>query len=258
MRISGLAGSGVRVSLEPPWSVNARARAAADVDAALPRSARNRPVTGARRKAPLARTVLHVTYPDLAARLELITGRLGRLTSRQPLRQLFFADVPIADATGLEIVQLHERDDRPVLAELDEWRTSCCADGLIRTATPARASLVLDRRLFLGGRVPASYIAQMVIHSARAAEVLGRLGRPASEAEVARELAALYLRLLPGIRERQHALEWHAIWLERTANGTNHPGRQTIAVDPKSVRASTIARLAHTQAVRLRGPAYDD
>jgi hypothetical protein len=215
-------------------------------------------VTGARRKPPLARTVLHISYPDLAARLELITARIGRLTSRQPWRQLFFADVPIGDAAGLEIVQLHQRNDGSVLAELDEWRTSCCADGLIRTATQARASLVLDRRLFLGGRVPASYVTEMVVDSDRAAEVLGRLRRAASEAEIASELEALYVRMLPDVRERQHALEWHAIWLERTANGTNHPGRQTVALDPKSIRASRIARLAHTQAVRLRGPDYDD
>jgi hypothetical protein len=31
-----------------------------------------------------------------------------------------------------------------------------------------------------------------------------------------------------------------------------------VALDPKSIRASRIARLAHTQAVRLRGPDYDD
>jgi hypothetical protein len=202
--------------------------------------------------------VVHLTYPDLAARLELITRRLGRLARCEPPRQLFFADVPVAGAAGLEIVQLHQRQDSSVWTDLAAWLASCHADGLIRTATQAEASLVLDPRLFLDGQVPTSHLVEMVGLSARAAEVLRRLQRPASEAEVRDELAALYTRLLPDERDRQHALELHARWLERAASGANQPRPPQAAPDPRTIVASRIARLAHTHAVRLRGPGYDD
>jgi hypothetical protein len=199
------------------------------------------------------RTVLHLAYLDEQARFELITRFLPRLESTSPRRRWFFVDVPIDTRSGLEVVQLHARTDRSVKADLVVWMNACRSARLITAATFADQAMVLDPGLFLDQRVPVFYPLAMADGSARAASVLGRLGRSASEPEVAGEIAALFTALVPTQITRRFALELYATWLDwaaaPTANVAARPDRMTI-------RASLIARLAHTQAVRLFGPDY--
>lgn len=199
------------------------------------------------------RTVVHLTYPDLQARFELITRCLPRLESATPTRRWFFADVPVGSHTGLEVVQLHARTDRSAQAELEAWLEGCRAAGLIATATFADTAMVLDPGLFPDHRVPVFYAPAMADGSARAAVVLERAGWPVSESGVAAEIAALYAELVPRPGARHMALELYATWLEWAAAPTPSP---SIRPDRTTVRASLVARLAHTQAVRLRGPDY--
>ena len=100
----------------------------------------------------------------------------------------------------------------------------------------------------------------MVRGSARAATLLAQFGGPAPEDTVASEIGALYAELVPRRADRRLALELYAIWLERTAGGI--VSDRSSHSSPKGCplgnigRASLVARLAHTQAVRLRGPDY--
>jgi hypothetical protein len=201
------------------------------------------------------RTVLHLAYADLQARFELITRCLPRLQSPSPRRRWFFVDVPIGATSGLEVVQLHTRTDRSIKADLEGWLESCRTRGLVTVASFADEAMVLDPRFFLDGRIPAFYLTAMADGSARAAGLLDRLGRPASEQHVEDEIAALYAELVPPRAARLRALELYATWLERTADGTVHQATEPAARPDRNVlRASLIARLAHTQAVQLRGP----
>ncbi len=155
------------------------------------------------------RTVVHLVYAGLQARLELIARCLPRLQSESPPRRFFFVDVPLGATSGL--------------------------------------------------RVPPFYLTAMADGSARVATLLAELGGPASEQVVVDEIAALYASLVPRQAERRGALELYATWLERTAAGTvgdGSPHSSPTGPIGHIARASLIARLAHTQAVRLRGPDY--
>jgi len=216
-------------------------------------------VVGPRRN----RTVLHIVYTDLDARLELITRFLPRLESPSPRRRWFFVDVPIGAWSGLEVVQLHAPTDRSVKADLDAWLATCRTRGLVAAASFAERAMVLDPGLFLDGRVPAFYLAAMADCSARAAVLLERHGGPAPDHAVADEIARLFANRIPPRAARRRALDLYATWLERTARGPS-PEERVERPDSESepdpdkgtVRATLVARLAHTQAVRLQGPDY--
>lgn len=202
---------------------------------------------------PRGRTVVHLVYADLQARFEVITRCLPRLESAAPRRAWFFVDVPVDTRAGLEVVQLHARTDRSVRADFEAWLEDCRAAGLITTATFADAAMVLDPELFVDHRVPAFYPLAMADGSARATVVLERSGWPVSEQVVADEITTLYADLVPQRAARLRALTLYATWLEWAAAPTHGP---TTPPDRMTLRASLVARLAHTQAVRLRGPDY--
>jgi len=205
------------------------------------------------------RTVVHLVYAGLQARLELIARCLPRLQSESPPRRFFFVDVPLGATSGLEVVQLHPRSDSAVRSDLSAWLDSCRAHNLITTASFGGAPMVLNPAFFPNGRVPPFYLTAMADGSARVATLLAELGGPASEQVVVDEIAALYASLVPRQAERRGALELYATWLERTAAGTvgdGSPHSSPTGPIGHIARASLIARLAHTQAVRLRGPDY--
>ena len=200
---------------------------------------------------------MHLAYASLQARFELITRFLPRLESASPSRRWFFVDVPIDATSGLEVMQLHAKTDRSAPADLVAWLDACRAARLVTAATFADTAWVLDPGLFLNYRVPVFYLAAMADGSERAAVLLDRVRGNPSEQQVAEEISTLYAQLVPSRAARLRALELYATWLERTAAGTADQAPPTAArPDRDTVRASLVARLAHTQAVRLLGPDY--
>ena len=206
-----------------------------------------------------ARTVAHVAYVDLQARLELITRYLPKLQSESPRRRWFFVDVPVGTTSGLEVVQLHQARDASAQSDLVNWLESGRAANLITSATFADASLVLQPAFFPNGRIPPSYLTAMADGSARAAALLAGFRGPAPESTVSSEIGTLYATLFPRPADRRLALELYATWLERIASGTIGDASKSSPSGPAPRNigcAGLVARLAHTQAVRLRGPDY--
>ena len=204
------------------------------------------------------RSVIHLAYADLRARLALITGYLPRLQSNSPLRRWFFVDVPVGTTSGLEVVQLHPPADRLARSDLVEWLASCRATDLITSATFADASLVLQPAFFPNGQVPRFCLATMASCSARAAVLLGQHGGPVPEDTVATEISALYAEFFPRRADRHLALDLYATWLEHTASGTvvDRASQSSPTGSPLGKSIGVVARLAQIQAVRLRGPDY--
>lgn len=200
------------------------------------------------------RTVVHLSYADLSARLALIARYLPGLQSESPLRRFFFVDVPVGTTSGLEVVQLHMPTDRLARSDLSDWLAVCRANNLITAASFAAAPLVLNPAFFPRRRVPPFYLQAMADCSARAATLLAHSGGPAPEDTVSSEIAALYTAYFPRRSNRRGALELYAAWLEHTATGSVAP--TPTRVDRQTVQWGLVARLAHTQAVRLRGPDY--
>jgi hypothetical protein len=233
-----------------------------------------------------ASTVLHISSLDPAARWRLITTWLPRLCAPESAaRRWYFVDVPLSRTgvltTGLEVALLHRPDDHSVRADIEAWLADCRAGGLHLEPTWPAGSLVVDERLFLGGRVPAVFPTALALGSVRAARIMGRLDAVhASEEEVIAEIGALFTAFVPRRAERGRAVELYVTWLERVAAGEleSHVVSRcgsTVQVAVPSVpeyvllrrqlrrqtgeaviRDSVVARLAHTQAVRLRGPEF--
>jgi hypothetical protein len=212
-------------------------------------------------------------YPSSAARQSLIATHLPRLGQRW-----FFVDAP----TGVEVVVLDAR------ADLAAWLDACRAAGVIDAAAYVGAPLALEPRLFFGRPAPAFYVGALAIGSARAARVLGARAACVADQAIVGEIGALYASLFPRVVERHHALEHYATWLEQLADTTGAAvdcrpvgvmddeyaqlrasmRRQTARLARHAsvslgadfehtrsvVRHALVARLAHTQVVRLRGP----
>ena len=172
-------------------------------------------------------TVLHVSYPSMAARFRLITRHLGSLATT-PFGDLrwFFADVPLETDEGqrqcLELAIQHRTDDRVAHQLAQAWLETGRAAGLVATARRAATPLVLQASLFPGGVVPPFYPVALAIGSGRAVaalrSVVARDGTcRAPDWLVREELAVTYRALVPDRAQRLMALEWHAAWVESVA-----------------------------------------
>ena len=121
-------------------------------------------------------------------------------------------------------------------------------------AGPPHSPCVLHPDLFPEGLVPPSYAD---IHCAFSRSALGLLQRgPVDDGAVALELARCATELEPNPDLRRAALTEYAAWLERRANGGGLD-RQSTTLSHETIQTRLIARLLHTQAVRLRGPGAD-
>jgi hypothetical protein len=224
-------------------------------------------------------TVIHLSYPSHAARISLIAKHLPRLRQRW-----YFVDVP----PGLEVVLLQARRDSSAATHVAAWVDSCRAAGIVDAARYAAAPLALEPRLFFGRRAPAFYVTALAIGSARAAQLLDAHAGCASDEVIGTEVATLYASLFPRLSERRRALQHYATWLEQVADSPGpatdcrpigildseyvHLRRsmrtqttrlaQRVAVDLAPdfddtrtlVVQALVARLAHTQVVRLSSP----
>ncbi len=189
-----------------------------------------------------AMAVVELVCVDMRARLELIVCHLPRLGSGDPERAWYFADIP----SGLEAAVLHAGSDPAASRDLDKWVGDASASGLIVSSTRVSTSLLLDPGLFLGGRVPAFFLAATARHSARAAALLRD-----PVVDIRAEIDAIFAELVDA-GDRDRALNLYASWLEHVVTGkTPAPAG---APPEWALRASYVARLAHTQVVRLQGP----
>jgi hypothetical protein len=116
-------------------------------------------------------------------------------------------------------------------------------ERLLPAGTFIDRPMVLDPQFFFSEPPPAFYIEALADDSARAAVILADAGR-VSDDVVRDEIGAIHARLLPDVDDRLRALELHAVWLDGSAS----------SVAGASRLAMYVARLAHTQAVRLLGP----
>ena len=186
--------------------------------------------------------VAHVVCADAHTRVELIVSHLPRLAASAPPRAWYFADIP----AGLEIALLHGSSDLAAAPALDGWLDDASASGLIVSSTRVSTSLVVDSGLFLGGRVPEFFLLATARHSARAATLLRD-----PVVDVRAEIDAIFTELIVD-NDRDRALDLYASWLEHVATGK---APRTAGPPPEwALQASYVARLAHTQVVRLQGP----
>jgi hypothetical protein len=195
--------------------------------------------------------VVHVGCRDARARRELIVRHMPRLgaeaTAGTPARTWYFVDIPAQISTDmLEVALLHGRSDPVVNRDLDRWLRDADASGLIVSSRRVSESLVLNPQLFLGGRVPAYFLVATARHSARAATLLRD-----PVVDVRAEIDAIFAELIAE-DDRGRALDLYAAWLEHVATG--QASRPTGTPPAWALRASYVARLAHTQVVRLQGP----
>jgi hypothetical protein len=191
--------------------------------------------------------VAHIACLDAHTRAELIMHHLPRLASSAPPRAWYFADLPApVQRAALEIALLYGRSDPAASPDLDRWLADASASGLIVSSRRVSTSLFLDPELFLGGRVPEFFLMATARHSARAATLLRD-----PVVDIRAEIDAIFTELIVE-DDRDRALDLYASWLEHVATG-NAPG--TTGTPPEwALQASYVARLAHTQVVRLQGP----
>lgn len=195
--------------------------------------------------------VVHVDCTDAGARRQLIVTHMPRLAAGAiagaPARAWYFVDIPARVSTGmLEVALLHGRSDPVVHRDLDRWVRDAYASGLIVSSRRVSESLVLNPQLFLGRRVPGYFLVATAQHSARAATLLRD-----PVVDVRAEIDAIFAELIAE-DDRGRALDLYAAWLEHVATG--QAPRPTGTPPAWALRASYVARLAHTQVVRLQGP----
>jgi hypothetical protein len=109
--------------------------------------------------------------------------------------------------------------------------------------------LILQPRLFPLGRVPDWFAPVLAETGLRALSALAAdPGQPVAWTVVGAELRRLYAQLVPDVDERVRAVAWHERWLSASTPAV-------IANPPaEHVHAALVARAAHIQVVRLRGP----
>jgi hypothetical protein len=190
--------------------------------------------------------VVHVACADERARLELIVSHMPRLAASAPPRAWYFADIPSKlPADTLEVALLHGRSDPSVRRDLDRWVGDAGASGLIVSSRRVSASVLLNPALFLSGEVPGFFLLATARHSARAAALLR-----GPVIDLKAEIDAIFAELIAR-DDRARALDLYASWLEHVATGK--APRPAGTPPAWAVRASYVARLAHTQVVRLQG-----
>jgi hypothetical protein len=109
--------------------------------------------------------------------------------------------------------------------------------------------LILQPRLFPLGRVPAWFAPVLAETGSRALSTLAAdPGRPVAWSVVGAELRWLYTRLVPDVCERVRALAWYERWLSADT--------PVVVANPSAehIHAALVARAAHIQVLRLRGP----
>ena len=112
------------------------------------------------------------------------------------------------------------------------------------------APRVLQPSLFPLGRVPGWFVPLLADSGLRALSLLAAdPGRPVSWELVGAELRWLYARRLPDAGGQARALAWYERWLSRAS-----PAR-VVRPSAEQVHAAVLARAAHVQVLRLRGPA---
>ena len=198
-------------------------------------------------------------------------------------------------AHGLEVVIERLPDDGALQADLTACLGGAAAAGMLAAVTRAPAALVLQPWLFPGEVVPACY---PLLHARARARAQARLAGNDSGDEAAQaEIALLVASLVPP-RQRAPVYRWHADWLESVAEAQGAADADPVVALPAppaatdgdvgylahyaslarhaaqvtararavgdsdttlgAARAALVARLAHTQAIRLWGPERPD
>jgi hypothetical protein len=115
------------------------------------------------------------------------------------------------------------------------------------------SALILQPGLFPGGRVPDWYPVALSDTARAAVAILAAHspgGEPVPWDAVRTELSRLYESLVPDRAQRSLVIDWHARWI----SAMRAPAEGAHSRE----RAAVVARLAHLQVVRLRGPGGAD